>query len=242
MITITLKKVEDTATGTKTFYFTKPENFQFRAGQYVALKVDNLVAPDARAGVRSLSLCSAPCEDSIIFTMRQSESGFKQTFWAMEPGATVSITPPIGKFVLDPTDTREVVYLVGGVGITPVRSQLIEAAHDGSDREFMLFNANRTREDAPHKEEIKALPLAHFRYVDVLSQVEEVVTPGEAKGYITKELVESYIDKPGECVYYIVGSPSFLEAMENMLRSLGVAEDQWHSDPFTGMDSANIKK
>ncbi|MCW1888528.1 MAG: FAD-dependent oxidoreductase [Candidatus Moranbacteria bacterium] len=242
MITLTLEKVEDTATGTKTFYFNKPDNFQFRAGQYVALKVDQLVAPDTRAGVRSLSICAAPCESQLIFTMRQSESGFKQTFWAMEPGATVSVTPPIGKFVLEPGDTRTVVYLVGGVGITPVRSQLIEEAQAGSERHFVLFNANRKEEDAPHREELKSLKLAHFQYVDVFSQEERELLPGEVKGYINKELLEASMDNPKECVYYIVGSPSFLEAMENMLHSLEVPEDQWHKDPFTGMDSANVIK
>ena len=95
MITLTLQKVEDCANGTKTFVFDKPENFTFRAGQYVAFKIDNLIAPDYRAGVRSLSICSAPSEPFMAFTVRESESGFKKTLWAMEPGATVSITPPI---------------------------------------------------------------------------------------------------------------------------------------------------
>lgn len=242
MITLTLEKVEDTATGTKTFYFNKPENFQFRAGQYVALKVDNLVAPDTRAGVRSLSICAAPCESQLIFTMRQSESGFKKTFWNMQPGDTVNITPPIGKFVLDPADMREVVFLVGGVGITPVRSQLCEEAQSKSTRKFILFNANRTREDAPHRDELKGLSLVNFRYVDVFSQEERPLTDQEEKGYIDRALIERYIDKPQECVYYIVGSPSFLEAMEKMLAEMGVPENQWHKDPFTGLDSANLKK
>ena len=130
MITLTLQKIQDCANGTKTFFFDKPENFTFRAGQYVALKLDNLVAPDNRAGVRSLSLCSAPSEDFIAFTVRESDSGFKKTLWAMQPGTTVSITPPIGKFVLDPADEREVVFLIGGVGITPVRSMLVEERND----------------------------------------------------------------------------------------------------------------
>jgi ferredoxin-NADP reductase len=242
MITLTLQKIEDTAYGTKTFYFNKPENFQFRAGQYVALKVDNLVEPDSRGGVRSLSICSSPCENFIAFTMRQSDSGFKKTFWSFKPGDTVSITPPIGKFVLDPADTREVVYLVGGVGITPVRSQLCEEANAGNERAFLLLNANRTHEDAPHRDELRALKLPHFRYVDVFSQEEKPLRENEVKGYIDQALIGQYLDNPKDCVYYIVGSPSFLTAMEDMLRSLGIAEDQWHADPFTGMESANTSK
>ncbi len=242
MITLNLQKIEDTAYGTKTFFFDKPANFQFLAGQYVALKLNNLVEPDTRAGVRSLSICSSPCENFIAFTMRQSDSGFKKTFWSMQPGDTVSITPPIGKFILDPHDQREVVFLVGGVGITPVRSMLCEEAQGKSQRKMILFNANRTHEDAPHRDELKALSLPHFRYLDVFSQEEKALREGEVKGYIDKALVETYIDNPKDCVYYIVGSPSFLEAMEKMLADMGVPEDQCHQDPFTGLDSANLKK
>ena len=241
MITLTLQRIEDTAYGTKTFFFDKPANFQFLAGQYVALKLDNLVAPDARAGVRSLSICSSPCEDGIAFTMRQSDSGFKKTFWSMQPGDTVSITPPIGKFVLDPNDEREVVFLVGGVGITPVRSMLCEEAQSHGTRKFTLFNANRTHEDAPHRDELRALSLPHFRYLDVFSQEEKALRENEVKGYIESNLLTQYLDNPKDCLYYIVGSSSFLEAMEKMLADMGVPEDQWHQDPFTGLESANSK-
>ncbi|MEK9174282.1 MAG: FAD-dependent oxidoreductase [Patescibacteria group bacterium] len=243
MITLTLEKIEDTAYGTKTFFFNKPENFHFLAGQYVALKLNSLVEPDTRAGVRSLSICSAPSENFIAFTMRQSESGFKKTFWKMEPGETVSITPAIGKFVLDPSDTREAVFLVGGVGITPVRSMLCEAAKTQSTRKLILFNANRGCEDAPHRDELRNLTLAHFRYLDIFSQAEErTLGDGEVRGYIDRALIERFLDNPKECVYYIVGSPSFLEAMQKILTDLGVPEEQWHKDPFTGLESASLKK
>jgi ferredoxin-NADP reductase len=241
MITLTLQRIEDSAYGTKTFFFDKPDNFRFVAGQYVALKLNNLVEPDYRAGVRSLSICSSPCEDFIAFTMRQSESGFKKTFWSMQPGDKVSITPPIGKFVLDPSDSREVVFLVGGVGITPVRSMLCEEMRYPSDKRFVLFYANRTKEDGPHTDELKALKLHNLRMIEVFSQEQGALVVGQEVGYIDRALVERTLDKPLESVYYIVGSPSFLEAMENMLRDMGVPEDQWHKDPFTGMESANQK-
>ena len=240
MITLTLQKVEDCANGTKTFVFDKPENFTFRAGQYVAFKIDNLIAPDYRAGVRSLSICSAPSEPFMAFTVRESESGFKKTLWAMEPGATASITPPIGKFVLDPEDMREVVFLIGGVGITPVRSMLIEEQSHPTGRKMTLLYANRTLGDAPFQSELRELELPNLRYIDVLSQEEAGVEhENEARGYINEELLRKEVDNPEKCVYYMVGSPAFLGAMEEMLKAMSIPEDQCHKDPFTGMESHN---
>lgn len=242
MITLTLEKIEEVANGTKMFFFDKPENFTFQAGQYVALKLDTLIAPDYRAGVRSLSISSAPSEPFLAFTVRQSESGFKQTLWTMEPGATVSITPPIGKFVFDPSEKRPAVFLIGGVGITPVRSMLVEEKAHPTGRSMTLLYANRTLADGPFCQELRELALPNLRYIDVLSQAEEgVAHENEARGYINEALLRQYIDNPGECVYYMVGSPSFLGAMEEMLKSMGIGEDQCHKDPFTGMESANSK-
>jgi ferredoxin-NADP reductase len=105
----------------------------------------------------------------------------------------------------------------------------------------VLFYANRTKEDGPHTDELKALKLHNLRMIEVFSQEQGALVVGQEVGYIDRALVERTLDKPLESVYYIVGSPSFLEAMENMLRDMGVPEDQWHKDPFTGMESANQK-
>ncbi|OGI21931.1 MAG: hypothetical protein A2808_02155 [Candidatus Moranbacteria bacterium RIFCSPHIGHO2_01_FULL_55_24] len=242
MQTLTFKKREDAAAGTATFFFEKPENFVFLAGQYVAIKLDNLVAPDTRSGARSLSISSAPFEEDLAFTVRGGDSGFKQTLWKLEPGDTVSITPPVGRFVLEPGDTRPVVFLVGGVGITPARSILKQAEHEGDTRPFVLLYANRTLPDAPFAEELRSLKLGNFRYADVLSQ-ESSPSQGEfdERGYITTEVLKRHVDKIADSLYYIVGSPSFIEAMEKMLDSVGVTKEQRHKDPFTGLGSANLK-
>lgn len=241
MITLILAKTEEVAVGTTTFFFIKPENFSFLPGQYVAMKLmDELLAPDQRGPVRSLSISSAPHEDFLAFTLRYSDSGFKQTLWSLVPGATVMITPPVGKFVLEEGDVRPAVFLVGGVGITPVRSMLCEAVEKENERRMILLYANRTLADAPFAAELRAMPLKNLRYIDVLSQEEKPSQgPLDERGYIDQFQLQKQVDNPGECVYYIVGSPSFITAMETLLDTLGVAKEQRHKDPFTGLGSIN---
>lgn len=244
MHTISLVSANDVARETRLFWFRKPEGFSFIAGQYTVLKLADTHLSDPRGPVRSLSFCSAPSEEHLGFTLRNTGSPFKQSLWTMEPGTEASITPPVGSFTLEPGDTRPVVYIVGGIGITPVRSMLVEAAHRGSERAFTLLYANRTREDIAFRDELRSLSLPHFRYVDVLDH-EEQPSEGETdeRGIITPELLARQVDSSHECVYYVVGSPSFTEAMKRILsEELAIPAEQQRYDAFTGLVSGAPKK
>ena len=103
-----------------------------------------------------------------------------------------------------------------------------------------LLYANRTLGDAPFASELRELALPQLHYIDVLSQAEnEAEHSNEARGYINEALLRKEVDNPEKCVYYMVGSPAFLGAMEDMLKGMGIGEEQCHKDPFTGMESHN---
>lgn len=241
--TITLQRVEDIADGTKYFCFSKPEGFAFTAGQYVAMRIANLVAPDAKNGVRSLSIASAPGEACLGFGVRYSESGFKKTLWEMKAGETVEVTDAVGFFTIPETETREIVFLIGGIGITPARSILKQATLDGSTKKYTLFFGNRFPKDAPFQEELQSLSLPNFRLIEVMSQCDgaDPKDSCDEHGYIREEILKKYLPSPEECVYYLVGSPSFVEIMETLLDKFGVSKENRHTDPFTGLISAATK-
>lgn len=241
--TITLEKVEDIAEGTKYLCFSKPAGFQFQAGQYVAMRITSLIAPDTKNGVRSLSLASAPGEAHLGFGLRKSESGFKQTLWAMKPGDTVEVTDAVGFFTVPENEEREIVFLTGGIGITPVRSILRQAVLDGSQKKYTLLFANRAPKDAPFAQELRELTLSQYSLVEIMSQCDSADEEDacDEHGYIREELLKKYLTHPEECVYYLVGSPSFVEVMGTMLTDLGVPMESRHMDPFTGLFSATTK-
>ncbi len=239
--TVTLKETRDAADGTRLFVFDKPEGYAFKAGQYVALEAPKKdgIEPDVRGLIRSFSIAAAPCEPDLYFAMRQGESSFKKTCWRLTPGDTVTITKAVGFFVLPPEDDhRPIVFLAGGIGITPVRSILKQAEHDKSDRHFTLFYANRFAKDAAFDEEMRNLGLAHCRYVSVLSQSEDpCATENDERGYLCEPMIGKYLDDIPGCLYYVVGSPQFSDAMGRALTNLGVVKEQCHMDPFIGLRS-----
>ena len=231
------------ADGTWSFFFEKPADFSFEAGQYVALVLPRLVVPDKRGPVRSLSICSAPSEPDLVFSVRITESGFKQTLMSLEPGEVAQATKPIGHFTLaHASDGKRIVFLAGGIGVTPIRSILIEAAHTGLDRPFTFFYSNRMVKDAAFHEELKALSLPEYQYIATFSQETLPCTgTNEERGYICEDMLRKYLsaDEIASSWYYLVGAPAFIEAMEQALTGMGVAKERFVNDPFTGLTPAN---
>lgn len=244
--TLQFKNKIPVADGTWSFLFEKPADFSFEAGQYIALVLPRLIVPDARGPVRSLSICSAPCESDLVFTVRITESGYKQTLMALEPGEMVQVTKPIGHFTLShAADQQRMVFLAGGIGVTPVRSILVQAVHDDLERPFTVFLSNRQQKDAAFHEELKGLRLRNYRYIATLTQEQLPGTgSGNEQGYINAEMLQKYVpvDEILTSWYYLVGAPAFVGAMEAMLDSMGVAKERCVNDPFTGMESANTGK
>ena len=234
--TLTLKSKSEVADQTVAFVFEKPQDFMFHAGQYVVMTLPELTFPDNRRGIRSFSIASAPYEDTLTFAMRITDSGFKKTLNALPIGGTVTVTQAIGHFVLDET-VRPVVFLIGGIGITPARSILRQAVYDNNKRPFFLFYSNRHPEDASFASELQEFPTLNYRCIDTLTNQEAADRCDwqEERGYICESMLQKYLTNVTDPMYYIVGSPTFAKAMIDMLTTMKVNKESIKQDPFTGI-------
>ncbi len=239
--TLTFREKKTVADRTEMFIFDKPADFTFEAGQYVVIRLANLVAPDSRAGVRSFSISSAPFEEQLTFTMRQGISGFKQTMYALKPGDTIAANGPAGHFTLvNAADSQPIVFLVGGIGVTPMRSILKQAEHEGSERTFIALYSNRFQRDAAFHEELKDLKLKNLHCVTTFSQETLPCAGGnDERGYICEAMVRKYVADVAGAWFYLVGAPAFIEAMEKMLSEMGATKEHQVCDPFAGMVQDN---
>jgi ferredoxin-NADP reductase len=238
MLTLTLKTFEEVADGTRMFTFSRPDGFSFRAGQYVALRIDaaRLVEPDVRGGVRSFSIASAPYEEDLAFVMRAGITGFKKTMWDLKEGDTIFSTPAVGHCTVPENDGKAIVLLAGGVGIAPARAMIREAVEQVDTRGYYLFYSNRELKDAAFHEDMLSVGLKNFHYIYTLtSAASEPTEPGEERGYITADMIGKHLPDMAKAHYYVIGAPAFAEAMEKMLLDAGVEKAEIKIDPFTGL-------
>lgn len=206
--------------------FEKPEDYEFTPGQYFSIEVDAAAGPLAKP----FSHAASPEDDFIELTTHMSDSEFKRALKALEPGDTARISRAMGRLVL-PEDPGKVVFLVGGIGITPVRSIIRDAAERGTGLEALLLYGNRSEVCVPYRAELESYSDKGTSVVHVFEHPTESWS-GET-GYITPELVKRYVDPEG-LLFVTAGPPSMVKAMETCMDALGVEADHRLVERFGG--------
>lgn len=232
---IKLVKKEPVAHETMAFHFTKPEGFTFRAGQFADL---TLIAPpetDAEGNTRGFSIVAAPYETELVFATRLRDTAFKRVLRNLPVGAEVKLDAPYGDFTLHKTETTPAVFLIGGIGITPVRSMVAQATHDRTAHQLTLLHANRTLEDAPCQDEFDRLAQENpnFTFVPVLTAAVPAGWHGE-HGRIDEAMLKRHISDLYAPIYYLAGPEGMVKAMRQLLVGVGVNEDNIKTEEFTG--------
>ena len=226
-----LIRQEVAAFETGTFYFERPANFRFVAGQSIELELPVSGAPEPDR-IHTFSICSAPYEDHLAITTRLRDSPFKRALRLLKPHETVRVEGPYGKFVVSQETPRPMVFLVGGVGITPAMSIIKEQAHDSGLSGFYVFYSNRTAAEAPFLEELHHLQAEHSGFHFIATMTADQSWSGE-KERLSMELVRRYVDPSGSS-FYTSGLPSLVKAMREMLEQHGVPREQICFESFPG--------
>lgn len=235
--TVQLKKRERLAEGTMGFYFAKPADFQFKAGQYADLTLINPEETDAEGNIRSLSIASAPEEDYLLFATRMRDTAFKRFLGTAPTDAEVNMEGPMGSFTLHNNSSKPAVFLAGGIGITPFSSIVRHAAKARLPHRLYLFYSNRRPEDAAFMEVLSGLEKQNpnYKFIPSMSEMNKSTQPWNGEtGFINQEMLARHLGALQGPIYYIAGPPAMVAAMRQMLSSAGVDEDDIRTEEFAG--------
>ena len=158
----TVSSIEIVAQGVKKFTFKIDEPFSFSAGQYVWIEISEMKVNDLKGNRRAFTICNVPNqENTISITTRISNSGYKQTLFAVDIGDNVKIHGPFGSaFILnhDKPKSTCIVMIAGGLGVASFLAA-IEAAKNQLPRvKIFLIYLNNNKETTPflsYLEELK---------------------------------------------------------------------------------------
>jgi ferredoxin-NADP reductase len=232
-----LKSRQEVAPGTMAFCFDKPADWTFVAGQFIDL---TLVAPaetDAEGNTRGFSIASAPFEAAIMIATRLRDTAFKRVLKTLPLGTEVKIEGPFGDLRLRRNEVQPAVALSGGIGITPFRSILLQAAHEQRSRRIFFFYGNRRPEDAPFLAEMRALERedAHFTFIPTMSEMEQSHLPWDGeRGFIDQQMLSRYLPALAPATYYLTGPPGMVRGLRTVLTAAGVDDDDVRTEEFTG--------
>ena len=234
---IKLKNRKQIAEGTMAFRFEKPEGFAYKAGQFGDYTLIDPAETDAEGNIRGFSLASAPYEDFLMFATRMRDTAFKRVLKTMDPGTELTLDAPYGSFTLHNNASIPAVFLTGGIGVTPVRSIVRQAAHDKLPHKIFLFDSNNRPEDAAFLDELTEAQEENpnYTFIGTMTHMEKSSRAWHGEiGYITQAMLLKYIDDLTLPIYYIAGPQAMVQAMRGILNEAGVNDDNIRTEEFTG--------
>lgn len=200
----------------------KPPQFNYKAGQYAWVQVPLSSDISFDLPVRALSMVSHPNEPHLKFAMRLSSSGFKQYCARLQKGDLLTIYGPVGTFKVA-ANNRPKVFLVAGIGITPIVPLLQELSKTVLENEIHLFYCNYTPERAAYHTTIQQWDIPNFHYHPVFTSRD---------GRLNRKSLHGLGRSLHQYEYYVVGTRNFVRSMESLLMDEKVSKAQINIDDF----------
>jgi predicted ferric reductase len=216
-----------------TLTFKPPEGavrFAFLPGQFQFLTFGA-----GRGEEHPFTISSSPTGEGVHSATIKESGDFTRTIGTIQPGELIAVQAPFGRFsyVLYPEE-RDLVFIAGGIGITPFMSMLRHMRDSATDREVLLLYANNTEEDIAFRSELNAIASQappRLRVVHVLSRAGEGWR-GE-RGRIDRAMIGKKVT--GELVaktFYLCGPPPMMTAVIATLFDLGIPSHRIRSERF----------
>jgi predicted ferric reductase len=209
-----------------TFTLTVDGHKDFVAGQFFFLRLNK-----NRLYARHPFTVSGKPGDDLSFTIKLA-GRFTQTAKELKIGDEILIDGPFGNFI--PKTEKDLVFIAGGVGITPFMSILRDHINKNIDQNITLIYGSRTEADIIFKKEIDTIDKPWFKKVYLLSLVEEstLMSPNCEKGFICKDVLNRYVSDVKNSLYYICGPEIMKNNTKKLLKEEGVSGGQVFVEDF----------
>ncbi len=203
---------------------TSANPLNFVAGQYVSVTVPGPESLSLRQRTHDFSIASSALhQEHLSIAFRLSNSPFKQQLSSLPVGTLVTLTGPKGIFILPDSSQIPLVFIAGGIGITPFISMLsyTTEAHLGHKIDLFYFNLSKASE--VYGQELRLLAKQNNNLV-----LHEIYVSFKSD-FITKNIS----DIPRR-IWYVAGPPGFVTVARYSLLQLGVPASLIHTEEFTG--------
>ncbi len=220
-----LKKIKKETDDTFTLVLETKKNFPFKAGQFCFLMLK-------RKGIYArhpISISSSPNEENLRFTIKL-KGRFTEVAQNLKIGEEIIVDGPFGIFTIEDTIGRNkdknLVFIAGGVGITPFFSMIKSNLHSEIKRNITLFYCSKTIKGTIFKKELDNIKEDWLKRIYVVSE-DECQGDAKEKGIISKELIKKYLDdnQIKNSVFYICGPEMMKDCALKELKELGVKKE-----------------
>jgi ferredoxin-NADP reductase len=219
----------------RTFYFRPELPVHYTAGQYTELQVPHK-NPDKRGDKRWFTISSPPKSEFLTVTTKYAggdkSSSFKKALFALKPGTTLDAADPMGDFVLPKIIQTPLIFVAGGIGVTPFHSMLEWLAATHEERPIRMLYGVRNEDEMIFQETFKKTAVEPTVVVSEPSDAW-----GGERGRLSADLVLG-LEKPSEdTLVYVSGPEPMVQSLAKDLHKAGLDKRQIVTDEFPNYDT-----
>lgn len=236
-IDLVLANVQHIGEGIFHLSFDSYKRFPYQAGQYLELTIP-IKRGDWRGNRRTFTIASSPTEGRIEFGIKAGtpRSAFKTALLSMSPGDHVYSSHLAGDFTLPKDTHRKLLFIAGGIGVTPFRSMLKYIVDSGQQRDVVLIYAASNINQFVYIDIIQQAMSSGVRIAWIIDGNAQAIPPdwqGE-RGRLNAEMISRIVPDFRQRLCYISGPNVMVAANKRLLKRLGVPARNIKSDYFSG--------
>ncbi|OJV36676.1 MAG: NADH:ubiquinone reductase (Na(+)-transporting) subunit F [Bacteroidia bacterium 43-41] len=209
--------------------------------------------------VRAYSMANYPAEGDDIITLNvrvatppfdRAKNGWMNVkpgivssyIFNLKPGDKVKMSGPYGEFHPLFNSKREMLWVGGGAGMAPLRSQIMHMTKTlkVTDRKMSYYYGARSLQEAFYLEDYFQLEkeFPNFSFHLALDRPDPLADEAGVKytpGFVHQVIYDTYLknhDAPEDIEYYMCGPGPMAAAVQRMLDSLGVPPEMIMFDDF----------
>jgi ferredoxin-NADP reductase len=217
------------------FAFVPERPLRFTAGQYADWTLPHKHV-DSRGNRRTFTIASSPTRQEVHIGLKIADgpSSFKKALLQMEPGDPIMASQFSGTFVMPRNKSRKLVFVAGGIGITPFLSMLTYIFDAHEQRDVVLFHLVSSLDDIGYDSLLERFSDLGVKVVPILRSKHVPATWQGHVGGLTPELLAKEVPDYNDRTYYLSGPNGMVEHFQDMLHGVGVKSRHVITDYFSG--------
>lgn len=219
------------------FIFFLPHKLNFTPGQYMEWTLGHKKA-DSRGNRRYFTIASSPTENDLRIGVKvyANPSSYKKALLEIEGDKEIVANQLAGDFVLPKDSNKKLVFIAGGIGITPFRSIIKYLIDTKEKRDIVLLYSNKEAYEIVYTDVFNQAQ-AEFgtKVIYTLTDKEKIPSDWQGKiGRIDEAMIQDEIPDYKNRLFYLSGPHSMVTGFEQTLKNLGIKNIQIKTDFFPG--------
>lgn len=219
------------------FVFPLKKKLAFLPGQYMEWTLSHKNT-DSRGNRRYFTIASSPTENNLLIGVKfyPNGSSYKKAMAALDGSTPLVGAQVCGDFTLPKDTTQKLVFIAGGIGITPFRSMIKYLIDTNQPRPITLLYSNKTVDEIVYADVFnQAQQQLGIKVFYTLTDITKLPPNWQGMtGRIDADMIAQAVPDFKERIFYLSGPHAMVTGYEEKLKSMGIPEKQIKIDFFPG--------